>query len=185
VLRATVAVLDPGTWLDRAAHATVLGRREGLVAVAGALERLGLWSAVTAMFHRVQTDHLQLRVAWPDAPVMADEEVLLHALRLALIQRIWLLATAIPDFSPRHGVTPQDMLDRLIRLDVPAALALLAEVFPAAPAPGVDLDYGETAGPRSGSYGAEHAAIFEPMRRLFELLREIGVAVTHRVGAFG
>ena len=185
VLRATVAVLDPGTWLDRAAHATVLGRREGLVAVAGALERLGLWSAVTTMFHRVQTDHLQLRVAWPDAPVMADEEVLLHALRLALIQRIWLLATAIPDFSPRHGVTPQDMLDRLIRLDVPAALALLTEVFPAAPAPGVDLDYGEAAGPRSGSYGAEHAAIFEPMRRLFELLREIGVAVTHRVGAFG
>jgi phosphoenolpyruvate carboxylase len=185
VLRATVAVLDPGTWLDRAAHAEVPGRREGLVAVARALERLDLWADVAAMFRRVQTDHLSLRAVWPDAPRMGDEEVLLHALRLALIQRIWLLATAIPDFSPRHGVTPQDMLDRLIRLDVPAAVALLAEVFPAAAAPGAELDYGEAAGPRSGSYGAEHKAIFDPMRRLFDLLREIGGAITHHVGAFG
>ncbi len=185
VLRATVAMLDPGTWLDRAAHAGVPGRREALVAVARALERLGLWSDLTAMFHRVQTDHLQLRAVWPDAPRMEDEEVLLHALRLALIQRIWLLATAIPDFSPRHGVTPEAMMDRLIRLDVPAGLALLTEVFPAAPAAGTDLDFGEAAGPRSGSYAAEHKAIFEPMRRLFDLLREIGGAVTHHVGAFG
>ena len=185
VLRATVAMLDPGTWLDRAAQAGVPGRREALVAVARALERLGLWSDLTAMFHRVQTDHLQLRAVWPDAPRMGDEEVLLHALRLALIQRIWLLATAIPDFSPRHGVTPEAMMDRLIRLDVPAGVALLVEVFPAAPAVGADLDFGEAAGPRSGSYAAEHKAIFEPMRRLFDLLREIGGAVTHHVGAFG
>ena len=185
VLRATVAMLDPGTWLDRAAHAGVPGRQEALVAVARALERLDLWADVTAMFHRVQTDHLQLRAVWPDAPRMEDEEVLLHALRLALIQRIWLLATAIPDFSPRHGVTPEAMMDRLIRLDVPAGLTLLMEVFPAAPTVGADLDFGEAAGPRSGSYAAEHKAIFEPMRRLFDLLREIGGAVTHRVGAFG
>ena len=185
VLRATVAMLDPGTWLDRAAHAGVPGRREALVGVARALERLHLWADVTAMFHRVQADHLALRAVWTDAPRMADAEVLLHALRLAVIQRIWLLATAIPDFSPRHGVTHQDMLDRLIRLDVPAGLALLTEIFPAAPTPGADPDYGEAAGPRSGSYAAEHSAIFDPMRRLFDLPREIGVAVTHSVGAFG
>ena len=68
---------------------------------------------------------------------------------------------------------------------MPAGLALLAEIFPAAPTPGADLDYGEAAGPRSGSYAAEHTAIFDPIRRLFDLLREIGVAITHSVGAFG
>ena len=185
VLRATVAMLDPGTWLDRAAHAVVPGRREGLVTIARALQRLGLWSDVAAMFHRVQADHLSLQAVWADAPRMADTEVLLHALRLALIQRIWLLATAVPDFSPRHGVTPQGMMDRLIRLDVPAALALLTEIFPAGPTPGADLDYAEAAGPRSGSYATEHNTVFEPMRRLFDMLREIGGAITHSVGAFG
>jgi phosphoenolpyruvate carboxylase len=186
VLRAMVAVLDPGTWFDRAGHATVPGRRESLIAVARALERLDLWAKARAMFRRVQVDHLALRAAWPDAPVMADREVLLHALRLALIQRIWLLATAVPDFSPRYGVTLRDMLDRLIRLDVPAVLAVLAEVFPKASDPALRAGTGEMAGPASAaSYERENAEIFEPMRQLFALVRELGTAITHEVGAFG
>ena len=80
------------------------GRREALVAVAQALERLDLWAAVQSMFRRVQADHLALRAAWPDAPRMAAREMLLHALRLALIHRIWLLATAHSGFlaAPRR-----------------------------------------------------------------------------------
>ena len=105
VLRAVVGTLDPGTWLDRAARTTRPGRREALVAVARALERLGLAAPVAAMFRRVQADHLALRSAWPGgAPRMAGREVLLHALRLALIQRIWLVATAIPRLlAPARG----------------------------------------------------------------------------------
>ena len=106
MLRAVIATLDPGTWLDRAAHTDKMpGRREALVAVARALERLDIWAAAQSMFRRIQADHLALRVAWPDAPRMASREMLLHALRLALIHRIWLLSTEISDFSPRHGVT--------------------------------------------------------------------------------
>ena len=56
--------------------------------------------------------------------------MLLHALRVALIGRIWLLAMAIPEFSPRHGVTREALVARLLRLDVPAALVILGEVVP-------------------------------------------------------
>ena len=38
---------------------------------------------------------------------------------------------------------------RILRLDVPAALKLLAEMFPAAPDPSADRDYAEPAGPRA------------------------------------
>jgi phosphoenolpyruvate carboxylase len=186
VLRAMVAVLNPGTWLDRAGHTTVPGRREALITVARALERLDLWAKAQAMFRRVQVDHLQLRAAWPDAPAMTDREVLLHALRLALIQRIWLLSTAVPDFSPRYGVTLRDMQDRLIRLDVPAVLGLLAAVFPKAADPALVAETGEMAGPTTAaSYARENDEIFEPMRRLFAMVREVGTAITHEVGAFG
>jgi phosphoenolpyruvate carboxylase len=186
VLRAVVATLDPGTWLDRAHHTTRPGRREALVGVARALEGLDLWAEVHAMFRRVQADHLALRVAWPDAPRMAMREVLLHALRLALIQRIWLLAAEIPEFSPRHGVTRQGLIQAILRLEVPSALALLAEIFPDAADPAQARDYGEPAAPRAaGAYGREHAEIFQPMARWFALVREIAVAVTHEVGAFG
>jgi phosphoenolpyruvate carboxylase len=186
VLRGVVGTLDPGSWLDRAAHTTRPGRRQALVAVAQALERLDLWADAQSMFRRVQADHLALRAAWPDAPSMGGREMLLHALRLALIHGIWLLATRIPEFSPRHGLTRKDIKAAILRLEIPPALALLAEIFPQSPDPSVGFDYAETPGPRaSEAYAREHAEVFEPIRRRFDLIREIATAVTHEVGAFG
>ena len=117
---------------------------------------------------------------------MGGREMLLHALRLALIHRIWLLATSIPEFAPRWGVTRQVLEAAVLRLDIEAVLSQLAEIFPAGPDPAADLDYGEVTAPRaSGAYTREHKVIFEPMRQLFDLVREIAMAVTHEVGAFG
>jgi phosphoenolpyruvate carboxylase len=138
------------------------------------------------MFRRVQADHLALIAAWPDCPRMPAREVLLHALRLALIQRIWLLATEIPDFSARHGVTRQGLEAALLRLDVAGALKLLGEIFPAGSDEIAELDYAEPGAREIGrSYEREHAEIIAPMAALFELVREIATAVTHEVGAFG
>jgi phosphoenolpyruvate carboxylase len=186
VLRAVIATLDPGTWLDRSAHTQRPGRREALVAVARALERLDIWAAAQSMFRRISADHLALRVAWPDVPRMATREVLLHALRLALIHRIWLLATEIPDFSPRHAVTRQGLEAAMLRLDIDASLQMLGEIFPVAGDPAADCDYGEpSARRRTTAYAREHDEIFAPIARLFGMVREIATAVTHEVGAFG
>ena len=186
VLRATVGLVDPGAWLDRVPHATIPGRAAALMSVARALDRLGLWQPVTAMSLRIQMDYLALAGVWPGRPRMAVSEVLLHALRIAAIQRIWLLGTAIPEFSPRYGVTRSALEDRLLRLDVPACLALMADIFPNRPDPAAARDYAELPGRRNAvSYDREHAEIFEPIRRLFATVREIGTAITHEVGAFG
>jgi phosphoenolpyruvate carboxylase len=186
VLRAVVTTLDPGSWLDRAQHTRRPGRRATLVSVARALERLDISAAVQAMFRRIHADHLALRAAWPEAPFMATREILLHALRLALIHRIWLLATVIPDFSPRHGITRNALEEAILRLDIAPSLALLAEIFPAAPDAAADLDYAEPAAPAgSADYAEVHRDILAPMGRLFALVREIGTAITHEVGAFG
>ena len=186
VLRALVGTLDPGTWLDRAANTRRPGRREALVAVARALERLDLWAQVQAMFRRVQADHLALRATWPDAPRMQPREVLLHALRLAMIHRIWLLATEIPDFSPRHGITRHGLEAAVLRLEIPAALDLLADIFPAGTDTVAEQEFGEPPAPRvSSSYLREQAEIIAPLRELFALVREIAVAVSHEVGSFG
>lgn len=186
VLRAIVDTLDPGMWLDRAAHAHLPGRRQALVSIARALERLDLWAQAQSMFRRIQADHVALRAAWPDAPRMGVREVLLHALRLTLIHRLWLLASAIPDFSPRHGVTRAALEARILRLDIPPALRLLGDVFPSTPDPAADLDYAEPRAPHaSAAYAREHAEIFAPMGRLFATVREISTAISHEVGALG
>lgn len=186
VLRAVVATLDPGTWLDRAANATIPGRREALVTVARALERLNLWAPAQGMFRRIQADHVALRAAWPDAPCMSARAMLLHALRLALIHRIWLLAARIPDFSPRHGITRDTLAEGILRLEIAPALRFLAEAFPLAADATGTLDFAEPRAPHaSAAYGREHAEIFQPIARCFDLVREIGTAITHEVGAFG
>ncbi len=186
VLRAIVATLDPGSWLDRAGHTTMPGRKDALIKVARALEPLGLWAPAQAMFRRIQADHLALRGIWPDAPRMAGREMLLHALRLALIHRIWLLASTIADFSPRHGVTKQMLEARILRLDIPLALQWLDQVFPASADPTAGRHFAEPQAPRAPSaYAREHKEIFEPIAFLFDLVREIGTAITHEVGAFG
>ncbi len=186
VLRAVISLIDPGSWLDRAAQATRPGRGRALTDIASALEQLDLWAPAQAMFRRIQADHVRLREAWPGAARMTSEEMLLHALRIALIGRIWLVATGVPEFSPRHGITRDALLLRILRLDVPAALGILAQVFPALPDPAAGRDYAEPPAPRAvATYQREHEKIFAPIARLFDLVREIGTAITHHVGAFG
>ncbi len=186
VLRATVSVLDPGSWLDRAAHARLPGRAVQLAEVAEALVGLGLWVPMQGTMRQAQADQVRLRRAWPELPHMTDRETLLHALRLAIIGRLWLLAVQVPDFSPRHGATPEGVRARLLRLDVIATLDLLTAVFPLESGAAAERDFGEPAGPGANvSYAGEHDRVFEPMRRLFGLTREITAALSHEVGAFG
>ncbi len=186
VLRATVSLLDPGSWLDRAAHAQIAGRADQLAEIAAALGTMRLWENMQLTVRRAQADQLRLRGAWPDLPRMGDRAALLHALRLALIGRIWLLATAIPDFSPRFGATPEGIRARLLRLDVPAALDILHSIFPRDPGQTAAHDYGEPSGPAAHlSYEREHETLFAPIARLFALTREITAALNHEIGAFG
>jgi phosphoenolpyruvate carboxylase len=186
VLRGYVGSLDPGTWLDRAARTTRPGRAAALTAVAEALESAGLGDPVRRVFRRLLTDESALRRAWPDgAPVMSDRLFAVHALRLALIHRIWLLAVSIPEFSPRHGVTRRALVDRLLRLDVEGAASLLDEVFPAMDPPGADLDFAEAPTPRHGGYGRQREGLIEPLRALFALVREASAVVSLECGAFG
>ncbi|RAI56013.1 phosphoenolpyruvate carboxylase [Roseicella frigidaeris] len=186
VLRAVVDTLDPGPWLDRAGFTRREGRRAALLGIAEAVDRLDLDAPTRRLFRRLQADHLSLRAAWPDLPVMPDRLVLLHALRLALLHRIWLLAVELPEFSPRHGATRDALVLRILQLDIEPVLKLLEEIFPAAPGAVVGLDFHEPAPPREGlSYAREHAEIFRPMARLFALVRGCGAAITHEVGAFG
>jgi len=185
ILRGYVATLDPGTWLDRAQRSTRQGRREELIAVADALEALGFAAPVRRLFRRLQRDGLRLDAVWP-GPQASDRLFALHAVRIAAIHRIWLLAARTPDFSPRHGVTRAGLLSRLLRLDVPAAVDLLEEVFPRRPDPASAMDFGEPAGPRAtATYEREHDELFAPMRAWFALVREGSAAIAHEVGAFG
>lgn len=186
VLRAYIDTLDPAVWLERARRTQRDARRDELVVVAGALDRLNLAPSLRRLFGRLTTDWLSLHQSAPDLGRMSARLTLLHAIRLALIHRIWFLAVHVPGFRPQSGVTREALLERFLRLDIEGCLTLLDEIFPVTPDPTLGLNFGEPAGPRDvGTYAAEHANLFEPIRTMFLQVREISGMIQHEVGAFG
>ena len=114
---------------------------------------------------------------------------LLHALRIVLIQRLYLLAIHVPEFSGRHELTRESLIARLIQLDVEAALAKLGEIFPI-----VDLDRRRRRLRRARDLPERREPVLRPGARpdlrsrsakLYTLIRRIGVAVIHNVGTLG
>ena len=186
VLRAYLDTLDPGNWFDRARRTEREGRRDELMAVAQALARLDLAPALRRLFWRFATDRMKLREAAGALPAMSERLIALHTLRLALLHRIWLLATHVPDFRPHAGLTRDLLVERILRLDMDGAIALLGEIFPLNPDAALGLDFGEPPGPREGgAYAAFHRDVVDPMRDCFGLLREISGVIQHEIGAFG
>ena len=52
-----------------------------------------------------------LRAAWPDLPSMPDRLVLAHALRLCLVQRLWLHLQSDPSFDAALAVRRREPFD--------------------------------------------------------------------------
>jgi phosphoenolpyruvate carboxylase len=201
VLAAYVASLDPAFWLDRSARSAAAGdtvMSEELGLVSQRLEPMGLHDRLMKVHRVFFRDFLLLRSALDrDATASAaavssearESLLVLHAIRLALLHRLWRLAMHIPEFSPQLGTTVEDLVHRVMRLDVTDAVARLKQIFPLAPADrGSGEDFGEPASYLADSqrtYGHEHAAIFDPMLKLYGLIRRIGAAVTYHMGAIG
>lgn len=185
VLQSVINLLDPSYWLDRATAEPKAPRRATFLTLMHDLEKLNLSADLRTMFRRIQADHLALREAWEDAPHGAPLNRALHAIRVALIERIWILACRIPFFMPRGGFNRDVMMQQILRLEIPAVLKEMVHIFPSGTVAS-NLDFHEPRGPREqGIYEREHREIFVPMQQMFALLREISIGVMHDIGAFG
>jgi phosphoenolpyruvate carboxylase len=202
-LAAYVSLLDPAFWLHRAAEASRHDDREArddFRAIARHVEASGRRDRLMKVQRVLHGDFLlladELKLVRPEAGARSgiDAEsrealAVLHALRVALIQRVWRLAMHVPEFSPQLGTSVEDLIQRLLQLDVESVVAQLGEIFPLAKAnePGSE-NFGETATYLADSqrtYRGEHREIFDPMARIFGLIRRIGAAVTYHAGAVG
>ncbi|HTT74620.1 MAG TPA: phosphoenolpyruvate carboxylase [Candidatus Binataceae bacterium] len=190
VLRAYVNTVNPAMWLNGAGRTRRPARAKALRELTRLTERLDCHDRLARLVRCLQADQLWLLEAV--APVESPQRrrlILLHGIRIALIQRICLLATEIPHFSPQLGVTRDDILARILALDVPSAVERLRRIFPHEDGtPDLREDFGERSEYRpepSLSYAIENDALFGPMLRLYDLARRIGTAITYEIGAIG
>jgi phosphoenolpyruvate carboxylase len=120
VLRAYVNTLNPAMWLNGAGRARRPARTKALRELARVTGQLDQHDRLARLVRRLQADQLWLLDAIEPAETGQRRRlILLHGIRVAVIQRICLLATEIPNFSPQLGVTRDDILARILELDVP------------------------------------------------------------------
>lgn len=201
-MKAYIDTLDPGFWIVRAAAEKDPERRRDMLALAGYLDQPALHERQSRIFRRLYQDFTMLRAALETRPApeggfggapMADERtrlalVLLHAIRVAIIHEIYLLAMRIPEFASRQNITVRQLVMRLVHLDAPSVIRLLEEIFPMTEASSGDEDFGEPAtyrGDDAQSYTFENERIFRPILGLSILVRRISTAVIHRIGFLG
>jgi phosphoenolpyruvate carboxylase len=191
-----IATLDPGLWLARAALATDSAQASSCRRIAELLEEWGIHDGQRKVYRRLYNDFSLLQSALHSveigaprlAPDGARALILLHAIRIALIQQLYLLATRIPEFSSRHEIANRRIFHRVLQLDVPAAVAMLRRIFPATPEAKLDTDFGEPAtyvSDASQTYQRENEEIFTPMLKLYDLIPRISIAIVHYIGALG
>lgn len=189
VMRSYTHVFDPGLWLINSGRARNATRAKALRELAVLTERLAYHDSIAGIIRRIQSDYLLLlKLLRPSDSPRRERVILLHALKIALMHHIALLATGIPPFSPQQDVTRDAVQAQILELDVPGAIKLLTRIFPIQEGSNNDEDFGEESSyqPEARlSYAFEHRTVFEPLIRLYELVRSIGSALNHDLGAVG
>jgi len=203
VLRAYVDTFDPGLWLLRAARTSKRARSEDMRRVSEYLEQLGLHEMLVKIFRVIQTDYLDIRgwrltrddtggIPGSRGRVLDKESrdnlLLLHSLRIALIQEIFQLSARVPEFSLQTGTTRENVVTSLLSLNVIPAVEALSRIFPRRSDVRLSGDFGEPATYRSDEtlgYDQEHERIFTPLARIYEVIRRASSGVSHIIGALG
>ena len=197
VLKAYVDTLDPGAWLLRMGRPRIEGGRfDELRTISGFIEGHAPHDRLSSILRKLERDLFDMLHTLAgdvglevDVPAAMTEDLrLLHVIRITLIQRIFMLATHIPEFSLRYELSPEELRAHILRLDIGEALEALRAIFPQDDSARRPEDFGEPATYETDtgqSYAHEHARIFRPMGRLYDLVRRTGTGVNHIIGTVG
>ncbi len=157
-------------------------------------DRTGVFRRFAA---RLRVDGLKLHrlLAKLDAaPPVADREEIrrslgiLQAVRLTLMQHLFLRAVQVPSFSRRNDVSRDDMLDMVFTLRIDEALTLLRAAFPVDAPSLADFTIAEPADYPVGdaqAYAHIHDQFVGPIEHANRLQQRVSVAIANYFGAHG
>ncbi len=203
VFKAYIDCFDPGLWLARAARSSDEARCEEMKQLSVWLEKNGPHECLLRIYRLFQREYVEIhdwllgreesgRLAVGRGRVMVkdqrDDLLLLHGIRVALIQELFLYAMRIPEFNFPVGYNRDQLVAKIVGLEVGPALDILAQIFPVSPGAPLSDDFGEKATYRNDDaldYRAEHREVFEPIAKLHNCIRRISTGISHFVGATG
>jgi phosphoenolpyruvate carboxylase len=154
-------------------------------------------SAFRTLTSRLRVDalklHRLLKLVDSDVEVAGREDLrrslgVLQALRLALMQHLFLLAVQVPAFSRSNDISRDDVLEMVFAMRIDDALDQFRRAFPVS-APSIDdfdviepTDYPDGA---EQAYAGIHTSFIDPMAQSYALILRIGTAIANHFGAHG
>ena len=149
------------------------------------------------MASRLRIDGLKLHrllALIPDEQPLEDRETVrrtigaLQALRLALLQHMFLRAVSVPAFSRANDISRDDVLEMVFTLRVDEALAQLRRAFPTEFPRLTDFDLAEPTDYPEGAdegYEALRRTYVDPIERAYDLSLRVSTAIANLFGAHG
>jgi len=184
-------------WASRPYRGTETGLEKGCLALAEYLtsdDRTGVYRRFAS---RLRVDwmklHKLLALLPQDEAAPAREDTrraigLLQAVRLALLQHMFLRAAQIPAFARSNDVSREDVLEMVLSLRIDEALAQLRRAYPVAE-PTLDdfsvsepTDYPDRT---DEGYAALREQFIDPIERAHALNLRIAAAIANHFGAHG
>ncbi|MBK6490788.1 MAG: phosphoenolpyruvate carboxylase [Sphingomonadales bacterium] len=112
----------------------------------------------------------------------------LQALRLALMQHMFLRAVQIPAFSRSNDISRDDVLEMVFTLRIDDAVGLLRKAFPVEAPALADFSVNEPSDYPDGddqAYAGIQSAYIDPIANAYGLCLRIGTAIANHFGAHG
>ncbi len=193
---ANATVFDAGFWASRASW----GREEGLDLAFRSLSEFFLNDerdvSIKNLTHHLRLDAINLHqileeIGMKGGKIPDDTRLeldLLHAVRLALIMRIFILSAQLPRFAPRNDMSRDRLMALAVGLDIPEVLSFMRETFPHDGTKDFEGRFDENSSYRPhgiDDYGRLETEILTPMEEAYDFVREIGTGISHHMGAFG
>ncbi|PCI53803.1 MAG: hypothetical protein COB36_11830 [Alphaproteobacteria bacterium] len=197
-LGAYTSLFRPRYWMHSARYEDESHDHNRRLRLAGMMKKHGAFEGLNRIELTLRQDLMYLRDALkgrdvaPAPYALSDDErthyTLLHVVRMALIQKIFLLITRIPRFRDHKGLSVDDLILRILRFQISPTLLLLREIFPLEGAYEIDPDNPEKVSFQSDDthgYKYENREIFDEIEITYDQIRKISQALSAFIGAIG
>lgn len=198
ILGAYAAIYRPRFWMHCGRHEEDTHNHQRMLRLAKMMENLGAYENLNRIELKLREDLMLLDDGMKgqdmayDGFILSEEDrenyQLLHVLRMATLQKMFITLTRIPRFRDTNGINVTDLVMQILNMKVTPSLKMLKEIFPTEASYQIDeenpegITYDDTDGL---GYEYENRVIFDEIQKDFDHIRNISLAISAYIGAMG
>ena len=198
ILGAYAAIYRPRFWMHCGRHEKDTHNHQRMLRLATMMKEHGVYENLNRIELTLREDLMLLDDGMKgqdmtyDGFIMSEEDrenyQLLHVLRMALLQKMFITLTRIPRFRDTNGMSVTDLVMQILNMKVTPSLKMLKEIFPTEASYQIDAENPEhiTYDDSDGlGYEYENRVIFDEIQKDYDHIRNISLAISAYIGAMG